>query len=158
MLFCLAVLVAIVGGIAVGIVVGVLNSHPSPWGWTAVAAVLTGLVGAALAALSMSPPRHRIGVALLVVAADGILVPAGKAIVDSSKPHGFCAAHRCIDNFEEGRGSIVQCADGMWSHSGGLSGACSWHGGEYGAKMSPGRMLDGDKLLDGPKCKLFDPC
>jgi hypothetical protein len=126
----LAFLVAIVGGIAVGIVGGVLNSHPSPWGWTAVAAVLAALVGAPLAALSMSPTRHGIGVALLVLAAGGIIVPAGKAIVDSSKPHGFCVTHRCIDNFDEGRGSIVQCADGMWSHSGGLQGACSWHGGE----------------------------
>ena len=132
MLVSLAFLVAIVGGIAVGIVVAVVNSQPSPWGWTAVAAVLAGLVGAALAAFSESSVRHGIGVALLVFAAAGVIVPAGKAIVDSdsSKPHGFCATHQCIDNFDEGRGSIVQCADVMWSHSGGLSGACSWHGGE----------------------------
>src|SRR4051794_29487244 len=43
---------------------------------------------------------------------------------------GFCASHECISSFDSGRGSIVQCMDGMWSHSGGLPGACSYHGGE----------------------------
>jgi hypothetical protein len=28
-----------------------------------------------------------------------------------------------------GTGSLVQCRDGTWSHSGGIQGACSWHGG-----------------------------
>ena len=42
----------------------------------------------------------------------------------------FCSRHQCIENFPNGNGSIVQCADGEWSHSGGLSGACSDHGGE----------------------------
>ena len=43
---------------------------------------------------------------------------------------GFCSTHDCIPNFDEGNGSIVQCADGMWSQSGGIQGACSGHGGE----------------------------
>lgn len=42
----------------------------------------------------------------------------------------FCNTHGCIPNFPNGNGYIVQCADGEWSHSGGLSGACSYHGGE----------------------------
>lgn len=42
----------------------------------------------------------------------------------------FCSTHTCIENFPNGSGSIVQCADGEWSHSGGRSGACSDHGGE----------------------------
>jgi hypothetical protein len=42
----------------------------------------------------------------------------------------FCTTHTCIPNFWNGTGYIVQCADGEWSHSGGLSGACSSHGGE----------------------------
>lgn len=42
----------------------------------------------------------------------------------------FCSTHSCIENFPNGNGSIVQCVDGQWSHSGGLSGACSDHGGE----------------------------
>jgi hypothetical protein len=41
----------------------------------------------------------------------------------------FCTAHSCIPNFPNGSGYIVQCADTEWSHSGGLSGACSDHGG-----------------------------
>jgi hypothetical protein len=43
---------------------------------------------------------------------------------------GFCATHACIPSFFDGDGSIVECADGEWSHSGGESGACSYHGGE----------------------------
>lgn len=42
----------------------------------------------------------------------------------------FCSTHSCIENFPNGSGSIIQCADGEWSHSGGASGACSDHGGE----------------------------
>jgi hypothetical protein len=42
----------------------------------------------------------------------------------------FCTTHECIPSFDEGNGSIVKCEDGEWSHSGGLPGACSWHGGE----------------------------
>ena len=42
----------------------------------------------------------------------------------------FCSTHTCIENFPNGHGYIVQCADSEWSHSGGLSGACSDHGGE----------------------------
>jgi hypothetical protein len=34
-----------------------------------------------------------------------------------------------IPNYENGRGYRVQCADGMYSHSGGIQGACSHHGG-----------------------------
>jgi hypothetical protein len=42
----------------------------------------------------------------------------------------FCLTHHCIGNFGNGHGTIVQCNDGEWSHSGGLPGACSYHGGE----------------------------
>jgi hypothetical protein len=41
----------------------------------------------------------------------------------------FCSSHDCIDNFDNGTGYIVECADGEWSHSGGRPGACSYHGG-----------------------------
>jgi hypothetical protein len=34
-----------------------------------------------------------------------------------------------IPNYENGRGSRVQCNDGMYSRSGGIQGACSGHGG-----------------------------
>ncbi|HMI99250.1 MAG TPA: hypothetical protein VK488_05400 [Gaiellaceae bacterium] len=44
----------------------------------------------------------------------------------------FCDSHDCIESFYDGTGYIVQCNDGMWSHSGGRPGACSYHGGESG--------------------------
>jgi hypothetical protein len=49
----------------------------------------------------------------------------------------FCATHDCIDNFEEGRGYVVRCADGSWSQSGGIQGACSHHGGLAGSSSAP---------------------
>ena len=54
--------------------------------------------------------------------------PAGSR-THGSTPSGFCTTHKCIPSFDNGRGTIVQCADGEWSHSGGLSGVCSHHGG-----------------------------
>jgi hypothetical protein len=50
----------------------------------------------------------------------------------SSPAQDFCSTHNCIPNFPNGTGYIVQCNDGMWSHSGGRPGACSQHGGESG--------------------------
>ena len=47
----------------------------------------------------------------------------------SGTPAGFCTTHQCIPSFSEGTGTIVQCADGEWSHSGGRPGVCSRHGG-----------------------------
>jgi hypothetical protein len=47
----------------------------------------------------------------------------------SSTPADFCTTHKCIASFAEGHGTIVECADGEWSHSGGRPGVCSRHGG-----------------------------
>jgi hypothetical protein len=59
--------------------------------------------------------------------------PAGSSTPDSGTGTAdFCATHPCIDNFDNGTGYVVQCADGEWSHSGGRPGACSYHGGETG--------------------------
>ena len=41
----------------------------------------------------------------------------------------FCTTHDCIPNYPNGNGSTVQCSDGSFSHSGGIQGACSHHGG-----------------------------
>lgn len=48
---------------------------------------------------------------------------------DASEGSRFCQTHRCIASFDNGTGYKIQCADGMWSHSGGVQGACSHHGG-----------------------------
>jgi hypothetical protein len=54
---------------------------------------------------------------------------APRSTPPSGTPPDFCSTHRCIPSFDEGTGSIVQCADGEWSHSGGHPGVCSGHGG-----------------------------
>jgi hypothetical protein len=48
---------------------------------------------------------------------------------DESDSSSFCDTHDCIPNYPNGNGSTVQCADGSYSHSGGIQGACSHHGG-----------------------------
>jgi hypothetical protein len=44
--------------------------------------------------------------------------------------HQFCEEHECIGDFEGEEGTVVECTDGSYSHAGGISGACSDHGGE----------------------------
>jgi opacity protein-like surface antigen len=60
-------------------------------------------------------------------AAPAVAQPATAAARHHHRP--FCKRHRCIPNFYAGHGYIVQCRDGMWSHSGGRPGACSYHRG-----------------------------
>lgn len=47
----------------------------------------------------------------------------------SDPPQDFCTFAACIDNFWNGRGTVVRCADGKYSKSGGIRGSCSGHGG-----------------------------
>jgi hypothetical protein len=42
----------------------------------------------------------------------------------------FCSEHECIGSFTTEDGTVVKCSDGTYSHAGGISGACSDHGGE----------------------------
>ena len=63
------------------------------------------------------------------------LPPVTTLAVPPAQP-SFCDTHECIPNFDNGTGTIIQCADGMWSHSGGRPGACSYHGGEAGGTTS----------------------
>jgi hypothetical protein len=46
-----------------------------------------------------------------------------------SPPSAFCTYFHCITNFFNGHGYVVECKDGEYSKSGGLKGACSYHGG-----------------------------
>ena len=55
-----------------------------------------------------------------------------------SPPGNFCSYFSCIASFwKSTNGYVEQCVDGMFSHSGGRSGSCSYHGGNrqplYGA-------------------------
>jgi len=58
--------------------------------------------------------------------------PPPKPVPAAPSSQDFCASHACIGNFDNGHGYVVHCADGMWSHSGGVQGACSYHGGVGG--------------------------
>jgi hypothetical protein len=44
-----------------------------------------------------------------------------------------CDGHACVGSWKRDiflGGSVVRCADGTWSHAGGLSGVCKGHGGQ----------------------------
>jgi hypothetical protein len=48
---------------------------------------------------------------------------------DYTPPDDYTPPGENIPNYDNGRGYRVQCADGTFSHSGGIQGACSYHGG-----------------------------
>lgn len=53
---------------------------------------------------------------------------------------GPCNGNPCIGDWQAEAakgGSVVQCNDGTWSHAGGISGACSDHGGESSGSTPP---------------------
>jgi LysM repeat protein len=43
-------------------------------------------------------------------------------------PANFCSMANCIPSFSDGQGYVVQCGDGLYSKSGGRTGACAGHG------------------------------
>jgi hypothetical protein len=51
---------------------------------------------------------------------------------------GVCNYFNCIASFWNGTGYMAECNDGMYSRSGGLTGACSSHGGEQRPVYSGG--------------------
>src|SRR3954471_16321052 len=57
----------------------------------------------------------------------------GNRVAHTSPRAKFCETHECIGDWENANGTRVQCADGAWSFSGGISGACSHHGGHSDA-------------------------
>ncbi len=54
-----------------------------------------------------------------------------------SPPSNFCSYFDCIANFWNGVGYVIQCSDLRFSKSGGRSGSCSQHGGNYRALYGP---------------------
>ena len=68
---------------------------------------------------------------LVVLAVLAFGAGCGGSVVSGGS--SFCDKHECIPSFYAGEGSVVQCVDGMWSHSGGVQGACSSHGGVGGS-------------------------
>jgi hypothetical protein len=56
--------------------------------------------------------------------------------VISAVPANFCSYFPCIKSFwKSTNGYAEECVDGLYSHSGGRSGACSSHGGELRALL-----------------------
>ena len=75
------------------------------------------------------------GSARMSHATQAVLVTAtlALAVAGCGGSNNGCAGHPCIGDWQREQaegGAVVQCADGAWSHAGGLSGACSHHGGE----------------------------
>jgi hypothetical protein len=54
----------------------------------------------------------------------------GRGSQVTSPPSDICTYFNCIANFTHGHGYMVECNDGTYSMSGGIHGACSYHGGE----------------------------
>jgi len=54
----------------------------------------------------------------------------------SSPPSAFCNYFSCINNFPNGKGHVEECQDATYSKSGGISGSCSKHGGDWRALYS----------------------
>lgn len=102
----------------------------------AAAAVVAVLIGSGFATAPGASATADLSVASAQAAASRCGAPnnpwgynycGGKYV---SKPAGsICDYFSCMDNFWNGRGYVAQCRDGVLSKSGGISGACSWHGG-----------------------------
>lgn len=56
--------------------------------------------------------------------------PNGGSLV-YNPPSNFCTTHSCVSTFWlRTNGYVVECNNGLWSHSGGVRGSCSRDGGE----------------------------
>jgi hypothetical protein len=55
----------------------------------------------------------------------------------TSPPANFCSYFNCIATFWNGSGYVVECLDTTYSKSGGVTGACSSHGGPRRTLYSP---------------------
>lgn len=54
-----------------------------------------------------------------------------------SPPGTFCNYFKCIANFWNGKGYVMECQDATYSKSGGISGSCSHHGGNWRPLLAP---------------------
>lgn len=63
---------------------------------------------------------------------------AGGGSVIFKPPSDLCSWIDCIPSFwDSTNGYVIQCADGEFSHSGGVSGSCSSHGGNWRPLVRP---------------------
>lgn len=55
-----------------------------------------------------------------------------------SPPSNFCDYFNCIPSFwQHTNGYVEECKDGEYSHSGGVQGSCSYHGGNWRPLLRP---------------------
>ncbi len=59
----------------------------------------------------------------------------------TNPPTDFCTYFPCIASFATGTGYVVECADGNYSRSGGVTGVCSTHGGFGRNLYDPARAV-----------------
>jgi hypothetical protein len=95
------------------------------------AAVCSGAIGLRAAQVRIARDWRHAGVNVSSTASSAPPPASGTSGAANSNAAGadFCTTHACIASFANGHGTIVQCRDGEWSHSGGLPGVCSRHGG-----------------------------
>lgn len=55
----------------------------------------------------------------------------------TAPPSNFCSYFNCIASFSNGRGYVMECGDLTFGKSGGISGSCSGHSGNYRALYAP---------------------
>jgi hypothetical protein len=55
----------------------------------------------------------------------------------TSPPANFCSYFNCIASFWNGSGYVIECIDTTYGKSGGITGACSSHGGPWRTLYSP---------------------
>jgi len=76
-----------------------------------------------------SAPVASVAPAALATARPVVTAVPSVRTVTAGSPQQPPPGATLIANYSQGTGTVVQCADGTWSHSGGKSGACSHHGG-----------------------------
>lgn len=75
-----------------------------------------------------SPPTAPVGTCGAPTNPWGYTFCGGSVI--ASPPANFCSVFACIPSFwNQVNGYVMQCRDGLFSHSGGVRGSCSSHGG-----------------------------
>src|SRR5262249_6704992 len=143
------IVIALLGGIGLG-------SGATPYVASSPTLVATSLPPSTTASSQLTPTPEAI--APLAPAVPVVTVPQSDQPVSSlcgappnpwsytycgglriqSPPTNLCNVFACIPTFwKQKRGYVIQCTDGLLSHSGGIRGSCSGHGGNARPLYAP---------------------